>query len=138
MKKLFLLLTGLTYIYADLSVKQIENMVERIHEQRTGIKLSTLMNTKEPFVRFQKENNISTFVIPSVNIEDDAKLILHAIVNGKAYINNDWMDINESILGYKLMYIGKKGVVLRNENHIKKLFLSKKLKNSFIKLEERY
>jgi len=137
MKKIFLLLTGLTCIYADLSVKQIENMVYKIHEQREGIKLSTLMNTKEPFVRFQNENNISTFVIPNATIDEDAKLTLHAIVNGKVYINNDWMDINESILGYKLMYIGKKGVVLRNENNIKKLFLSKTSKNSCIKLEER-
>ena len=137
MKKLFLFLTGFTVVYGDLSVKQIETMVQKIHEKREGVKLSTLMNTKEPFVRLQHENNVSTFIIPVQTTQKDAKLALHAIVNGKAYINDVWMDVNESILGYKLMFIGKKGVVLRNENYIKKLFLAKS-KNGFIKLEERY
>jgi predicted RNA-binding protein Jag len=124
------------FLNADLSVKQIQEMVNRIHEKRVGVELETLVTTKEPFVRLQEENNISTFVIPVVK-NMDAKLELHAIVNGKAYINDSWLKVDENILGYQLKYIGNKGVVLRNENHIKKLFLSKK-KNSFIELKERY
>ncbi|SFV51937.1 hypothetical protein MNB_SV-3-906 [hydrothermal vent metagenome] len=110
-------------------------MVGKIHEKREGIVLTELDTTPEPFVRLEEENNVTTFVIPVTNI-NEAKLELHAIVNGKAYINDSWMDIDQSILGYKLKFIGKRGVVLRNENHIKKLFL-KKQKNSFIQLEER-
>ncbi len=137
MKNIFLFLLMLTmFLNADLSVEQIQEMVNKIHEKRVGVKLETLDNTKEPFVRVEEENNVSTFVIPVVK-NMDAKLELHAIVNGKAYINDSWLKVDENILGYQLKYIGNKGVVLRNENHIKKLFLSKK-KNSFIKLEERY
>ncbi|MDQ7086313.1 MAG: hypothetical protein Q9M36_16060 [Sulfurovum sp.] len=44
--------------------------------------------------------------------------------------------MNEKVLGYELKAIGKIGVVLRNENHIKKLYLSKK-KNNFIIIEEK-
>jgi len=138
MKKIFLLLMILTlFIHADLSVKQIQEMVSHIHKKRVGVQLETLADTKEPFVRLQEENNVSTFVIPTTKTIEEAKLVLHAVVNGKAYINNSWLKINENILGYTLKYIGNKGVVLRNENHIKKLFLRKN-KNSFIKLEERY
>ena len=137
MKNIFLFLLMLTmFLNADLSVKQIQEMVNNIHEKRVGVELETLDNTKEPFVRLQEENNISTFIIP-IQKNNDVKLELHAIVNGKAYINDSWLKINENIFGYQLKYIGNKGVVLRNENHIKKLFLSKK-KNNFIKLEERY
>ena len=137
MKKSFLFLLTMTIsMNADLSVKQIEEMVHKIHKQREGIKLETLEDTKEPFVRLQEENNVSTFVIPTVKVTEEAKLVLHAIVNGKAFINESWMNVNDNILGYQLKYIGNKGVVLRNENHIKKLFLRKQ-ENDFIKLEER-
>jgi len=137
MKNIFLFMLMLTmFLNADLSVKQIQEMVNNIHEKRVGVELETLDNTKEPFVRLEEENNVSTFVIPVLK-NTEAKLELHAIVNGKAYINDSWLKVNENILGYQLKYIGNKGVVLRNENHIKKLFLSKK-KNNFIKLEERY
>jgi len=137
MKKLFLFLLTMTIIVnADLSVKQIEEMVHKIHKEREGVKLETLEDTKEPFVRLQEENNVSTFVIPTIKTAEEAKLVLHAVVNGKAFINDSWMKVDDNILGYQLKYIGNKGVVLRNENHIKKLFLRKK-KDSFIKLEEK-
>ena len=136
MKKILLYILALSiFVFADLSVTQIQEMVNRIHEKREGVKLTTLDNTKEPFVRLENENNVSTFVIPTIKTEE-AKLSLHAIVNGKAYINDSWSSLGDNILGYELKFIGKRGVVLRNENHIKKLFLSKQ-EESFIKLEER-
>ena len=135
MKKILLIVLSLTFsLYADLSVEQIQQMVSKIHEKREGVKLETLETTKEPFVRLQEENNITTFVIP-VKAEE-AKLSLHAIVNGKAYINDAWKKVDDTIMGYTLKYVGKRGVVLRNGNHIKKLFLHEK-RDSFITLEER-
>lgn len=136
MKKIFMIIIALTlFLSADLSVQQIQEMVNRIHEKREGVKLETLEDTKEPFVRLEENNNTSTFVIPTV-VKEEAKLNLHAIMNGKAYINDHWLKEGENILGYELKYIGKRGVVLRNENHIKKLFLRKN-KNNFITIEER-
>ena len=137
MKKITLLLLSLTIVtFADLSVKQIQKMVNNIHKKREGVKLETLEDTKEPFVRLEEENNIATFVIPTKKQKQNVKLILHAIVNGKAYINDAWIGVDDKILGYTLKFIGKRGVVLRNNNHIKKLFLHKE-RNNFIKLEER-
>lgn len=122
----------------DLSLAEIQKMVTKIHEKRAGVNLETLEETKEPFVRLEEdENNVSTFVIPEKEAEkEDVRLILHALLNGKAFINQEWVKLEESILGYTLKYIGKRGVVLRNENRIKKLFL-KKQKENFILLEER-
>jgi hypothetical protein len=134
MKKiLFIISVSIVSLYADLSVDQIQEMVKKIHEKREGVDLKTLETTKEPFVRLEEENNVTTFVIP-VKAEE-AKLVLHAIVNGKAYINDTWQSIDDSILGYTLKYIGKRGVVLKNGDHIKKLFLHKK-RDSFITIEE--
>ena len=137
MKNILILLFILTlFSNADLSVQQIQEMVNKIHEKREGVKLETLENTKEPFVRLEESNSTSTFVIPTREIKKDAKLILHAIVNGKVFINDGWMREGDNILGYELKYVGKRGVVLRNENHIKKLFLRKE-RDNFITIEER-
>ena len=134
MKKLFLLLLPLTVsLNADLSVQQIEDMVVKIHEKRIGVDLATLETTKDPFIRLQEEDNVTTIIVPEKVGE---KMVLHSIVNGKAYINDSWKSVNDVIMGYTLKYVGKRGVVLRNGNHIKKLFLQKK-RDNFITIEER-
>jgi len=135
MKKILSVILWLTVsLYADLSVSQIEKMITKIHEKREGVKLETLENTKEPFVKLHEENNITTFV--TLGEDEDVKLALHAIMNGRAYINDGWKKIDDIIMGYTLKYIGKKGVVLRSDNHVRKLFLHKK-RDNFIQIEER-
>jgi len=135
MKKILIIISMLCdSLYADLSVKQIENMISKIHLKREGVKLETLEATKEPFVRLKEENNVSKIVIPEKR--EEAELTLHAIVNGKAYINDTWKAIDDTIMGYTLKYVGKRGVVLRKDNTIKKLFLHQE-RDDFITLEER-
>ncbi len=135
MKKTLFILSLLTiFVYADLSVKQIEKMVAMIHEKREGIKLETLEETKEPFIKIEDKDNITTFVVPEQS--EEVKLALHAIVNDKAYINESWKGVDDTIMGYTLKYVGKRGVVLRNGNHVKRLFFHQN-RDNFIKLEER-
>ena len=134
MKKIILSITLLSSIVsADLSVQQIQKMVLKIHEKREGINLSKLENTKEPFVHIKEDSNETAYVAPD---KIEVKLSLHAILNHKAYINDTWIGIDDSIMGYKLKYIGRKGVVLRNENDIKKLFLHEN-KENYISIEEK-
>ena len=121
-------------LYADLSVSQIENMVQKIHEKREGFNLETLESTQNPFVVLKEEDNITVFVAPQM--EEEVKISLHAIMSGKAYINDAWTDVNDTVMGYTLKYVGKRGVILRNGNHIKKLFLHEE-KDNFIKIEGR-
>jgi len=109
-------------------------MVKKIHDKREGISLDTLKYTKEPFVKLMEENNITTFAIPIE--KKDTKLYLNAILNKSAYINGEWKGLDDNINGYVVKYIGKKGVVLRNDNQIKKLFLHKKREN-FITIKKR-
>jgi len=134
MKKIFLLPLTLTMLLnADLSVKQIEDMVVKIHEKRVGVELATLESTKDPFMRLKEENNVTAPIAPEIV---EKKMILHAIVNGKAYINDSWKNVDDTVMGYTVKFIGKSGVVLRNGNLIKKLYLKKK-RDNFITLEER-
>ncbi|HIP18338.1 MAG TPA: hypothetical protein EYG78_03275 [Sulfurovum sp.] len=135
MKNTILIVSLLTAsLHANLSVEQIENMVLKIHEKRVGFDLETLESTKNPFVVLKEDENVATFVIPEKN--EDVKISLHALMSGKAYINDGWKDINETVMGYTLKYVGKRGVVLRNGNHIKKLFLHEE-RDNIIKIEGR-
>ena len=132
MKKLLIILILLTSLmHADISVNQIRDMVTKIHKQRAGISLETLKSTKEPFMHIQKESNVTSPVVPK---KVETNMVLHSILNGKAYINNGWKSLDSIVDGYTLKYIGEKGVVLRNENQIKKLFLRKNREN-FITVE---
>ena len=132
--KIFIVLVFTASLYADLSVNQIEQMIVKIHEKRPGANLETLETTKEPFVRLEKENNVTIFVVPKKF--EEAKISLHAIMSDKAYINDAWKSIDDVIMGYTLKHVGKRGVVLRNGNHIKKLFLHKN-RDDIIKIEGR-
>ena len=136
MKKLLLIL-GLFVLSlnAELSVKEIENMVVKIHEKRKGVNLKTLDQTKEPFVLREVKDDATVYVTPVITQKKEAKLSLHAIMNGKAYINDSWKSVDDKIFGYTLKYIGKRGVVLTDGNKIKKLFLHER-RDNFIKIVE--
>ena len=137
MKNILMIVSLLTAsLYADLSVAEIENMVKKIHEKRPGFDLKTLSMTKDPFVVTieEKEEELPVYIAPEKS--RNGNISLHAIMGGKAYINNGWRDINDTVLGYTLKYVGKRGVVLRNGNQIKKLFLHNET-NNFIKIEGR-
>jgi len=120
-------------MHADISVNQIRDMVTKIHKQRAGISLETLESTKEPFIHIEKESNVR---LPVLSKKVETNMVLHSILNGKAYINNGWKSLGSIIDGYTLKYIGEKGVVLRNKNKIKKLFLRKNREN-FITVESK-
>jgi len=119
-----IIICGITVAYSDLSIEQIEQMISKINRQRDGVDLETLEKIKEPFISSEKKDNRTVTVMPSKKMK--IKMSLSAIMNGKAYINGSWRRINDMIMGYTLKYIGKRGVVLRKGNQIKKLFLQKK------------
>ncbi len=137
MKKVLIFVPlSLTLAVADLSVKQIETMVQKIHLKREGIALETLEQTKEPFIRIKKEENKPVVVELPSQMEEDVKLSLHAIMGGKAYINDGWKKVDDVVMGYTVKYIGKRGVVLQNGTTIKKLFVGKP-KEQLLILDER-
>jgi len=135
MKKLlcipFVLLVS---VHADISLDQIEAMVQKIHMKRPGVDMKTLEKTKEPFVHKTQEHNETVFVVPS-HVEEK-NFSLHGIMNGRAFINDRWLKEGDDILGFVVKYIGKRGVVLQSGNQIKTLFLHQK-KENIITIQER-
>jgi|GEM_PF-497426 len=126
---------------ASIPVNEIERMVKTIHLKRPGISLEKLDNTKDPFVVFTRKEDENVTVVEKpkpVFREEQVRLELHALMGKRAFIDNGWRKEGDVVKGYKIVYIGKRGVVLRKENTIRTLFIDKfDKKNSLIKLEKR-
>lgn len=126
MKKLILLFLLINiFVIADISLLEIENIIKSIEKKRKGMTVDTLAKTKEPFLKVIEDNNISIINSHKKNVKKE-NIILHAIINEKAYINNSWKKINDTVLGYKVDYIGNNMVILKKGKRIKKLFFIKK------------
>jgi hypothetical protein len=125
-----------TVLSANASVQEIERMVKLIHLKRPGISLDKLEKTKEPFVVLKEDDNKT--VIEKPKPVEEVRLELHALMGKKAFIDGAWYKEGDMVKGYKVIYVGKRGVVLRKENTIRTLFIDKHNdKNGMIKLVER-
>jgi len=134
MKKTVIIVALLSSIlYAEYTVNEIEKMVREIHTKRQGMQLYTLQNTKEPFVHKEVEDNATVFVEPE---KEKEKLFLHAILNGKAFINDRWLKVNDEILGSILRRIGTNEVTMSSDGEIERLLLGDK-KENYITIRER-
>lgn len=128
------IIVGSTIVSADLTTEQIEMMVKQIHQKRKGLNTIVFEQIKEPFVK-RAESNTTTEIVP-VAQEPEEKIELHAILNKKVFIGDRWYKEGDEVGGYRLVYVGKHGIVLKNKNNIKKVFL-KKMKRGLIMTKER-
>ena len=107
---------------ATFTNNQIREMTQYILKKRKSKDI--FENIKEPFVmniNIPKKSNI--IIKPSMHT-----LYLQAILNNKAFINNKWLEINDQIQGYSVLFISKKEVVLQQKSTTIRLFLKNKIK----------
>ena len=136
MKKIFiayLLLFSVLWA-GSLSSTEITEMISKIKEERVGISIEKLENTVNPFrmVKIKQEENLTKeepIMIQAVIIEPTYSL--DAILNHAAFINKKWYKKGSKIDQYRVTYIGKRTVRLKNSEKEKTLSLRKK---KYIKL----
>lgn len=114
-KRIFILVLCVLPLYGDLSINQMKTMVDKIKSKREGIMEKNITIIVSPFVSLKKEHNI-TIVVDEKPAERDVTFTLGAIVNDKAYINNDWIVLGSEINGYVLSKIENRGVILVGDN----------------------
>jgi hypothetical protein len=116
-----LVLVGI--LHAELSVQNIEKMVEDIKAKRTS-----MMNEKtkivSPFILIRNENNstVKTFKPATVRL---THFTLGAIVNDAAYINGNWFRRGDKIEGFSIESISTDRVTLKQDDHKVVLFFKK-------------
>jgi hypothetical protein len=120
-------------VYAEISLQEIDSMIDKIKKPRDGILLEALAKTPDPFKEAVIIENNST---KSIVKKQERDFSLNAIMNNKAFINGRWQKKDDNVSDYKVIFIGNKGVVLSRERDIVKLFLQKN-KNDVIKTQGR-
>jgi len=122
-------------IVANITLEEIDMMIDKIKKPRDGILLEALSSTPDPFKQLVPPVEDTTLT-NKIALKKDKDFSLNAIMNGKAFIDGKWHVNKDIVSDYEVIFIGKRGVVLARERNIIKLFLKKK-KKSFIILEDR-
>lgn len=116
---------------AEITINDIDKLVNDIKEERIGLKQKEIVMAKDPFVYLHGK-----YVKPQHGKKTKKKryhFSLTAIFNDRVKINNRWYKMNTTVKGYKITEIGENFVVLsRNDNQLR-VFL-KRPKSKKIKL----
>jgi len=116
MKKIIFITVGI-FLYADIS-----NVL---------LKIDKLENFKRTFMKIDlpvcKNTTPKQETIFTNSSKSENKLILNAIFNKKALINNEWVKSGDILNGYKVMKVFSKQVVLKRGKNIIVLKFNKSL-----------
>jgi hypothetical protein len=123
MLRVVLLCSLSTLLLASLSEDEVNKIVDQIKLPRVAIGSDELSATPDPFLAVEVDDNVTQIVKPK---RKETSFALGAIMNDKVYINDRWYREGDMVEGYKLNYIGTKGVVLIDEDLVRKLFLREK------------
>jgi hypothetical protein len=110
-------------LHAELSVANIEKMVEDIKAKRTS-KMKEDVNITSPFILVRQEDNstIKTFEPAAVK---PIQFTLGAIMNNAAFIDGAWHHQGDEIDGFRVEAIGPDKVTLKQGDHTVVLYFKK-------------
>lgn len=140
MKTLFisLILLSTSLWSGSLSSTEITNMISKIKEEREGISIAQLEQTLNPFI-LNKKKKVEVIKDEPVLIEAipvEPEYLLQAVLNHAAFINSKWYKVGDTLGLYRVGYIGSSQVTLKSAHGNKTLFIKKKKKKMFIKLNQ--
>ena len=121
-KKIWLVSLLVLPLYGDLSIGQMDTMVEKIKAKRVGTTLEKRVDYASPFVIIQKDKGKTVIEDPK---GAEVVFVLSAIINDKAFINKIWVKVGEKLEGYELTKLEEKSATLVQQERVIKIFLKK-------------
>jgi len=109
-------------LYGDLSIGQMETMVEKIKAKRVGATIEKRTEFVSPFVTVRKNQGKAVLEDPKSTV---VVFVLGGIINKKAFINQKWVKMGDMIEGYTLTEIKGNSATLTREERTIKVFLKK-------------
>lgn len=113
-----LLLTSAVFLHAEITINDIDKLVNDIKQERIGLKKSDIVSAKDPFIYPEGKAGI-----PLKTGKKSTKRIrftLTAIINDRVKLNNKWYSLNSKIYGYKITKIEGNSVLLaKNSKHVR-------------------
>ena len=122
-KIILALLIGSTQLWAELSIRNIEKMVNDIRAKRKS-NLGKDIKPTSPFIVVKNDENRSVMVKLSEKILK-TNFILGAIVNDRAFIDGAWKKVGEAVGDFRLDAIEDSHVVLKRKNRTITLYFRK-------------
>jgi len=119
---------------ASLSHEEISMMVEKIKKERSGISISTLDTTPNPFAIVKKvvAPTIEEVVEEVVEVKEaEPTYELLAVLNHAAFIAGKWYKVGDKLEPYTIASIGKDRIVLKHGKETKILTIPER-KNKII------
>jgi len=110
-------------LHAELSVANIEKMVEEIKAKRTS-KMKEDVNITSPFILVRQESNSTIKGFEPATVKP-MKFTLGAIVNDAAYIDGAWYRAGDEINGFKVVSVTSDRVTLKQDERTVVLFFKK-------------
>ena len=122
-------------LQAELNIKRIEKMVERIQNKRVSTRKVDFIKVPSPFVVVvPRDQNHSR---PKMKApKKSVKFLLGAIVGEKAFINGSWVEKGDRMMGYLIMEIKPEEVILKKDSRVIHLFLPIHKKKNLLQLSE--
>jgi hypothetical protein len=116
-------------LWGELSVSQIDQMVEKIQQKRVSKVEVDFDKVPTPFVIVKMDQESNDTILSSP--EKKVVMKVYAIINdgtedSSANINGMWLHRNDSIDGYTVVEIKSDKVVLKKGDNTMELFLPKK------------
>jgi hypothetical protein len=122
------LMLGSSFLFAELSIKNIEKMVRDIRAKRTS-KITNTSPVVSPFIVIRNDENRSVMTKLSEKIVK-VDFVLGAIVNTTAFIDGSWKKVGDNVGDFQLESITDDHVVLKRKNRTITLYF-RKTKNIF-------
>jgi hypothetical protein len=110
-------------LQAELTVKNIDEMVRQIQGKRQSKVKVDFEKVTSPFASIVQEDVNATPILQTAR--QQVNFQLNAIVNDKAQINDRWVQVGDIVQGYKVDEIAEDHVVLKKANRSVEVFLPK-------------
>ncbi len=130
MKASVIIFTTAALLSADITINDIDKLVNDIKQERIGLKNKEIQNAKDPFI--YPNGKLGRILHSGKSKKKHYRFVLSAIINDHVKINRKWYKLNSKINGFRVSKVGKDHVLLTRNNERIRIFLkhskSKKIK----------
>jgi len=124
------LLCGMTLLHAEITINDIDKLVNDIKQERIGLTPKEIATAKDPFIYLGGKYSS---VLRNKGEKKRYRFVLSAIINDRVKLNNKWYSLGNTVHGFKISKVGKNYVILARKNEQVRIFM-KRPKSNKIKL----
>ncbi|WP_457597199.1 hypothetical protein [Hydrogenimonas sp.] len=111
--------------YAEITINDIDKLVNDIKEERIGLSKAEIETAKDPFVYFRNGKKPLYVKSGAIKSKPKVRFVLSAIINDRTKINGRWYGLHGKVHGYRIDKIGPNYVLLTRNGTQVRVFLQK-------------